>query len=220
MAFPRLSAKRDDIRLIHHGLVPAVTGGRGADLLPEPAITRHSVGGAGLVSLVGVKYTTARSAAEHAVSLACRDLGGHHRRSRTAAAPLPHAGIADVEGRLVETLRTLGSDLDRDVIDHLTGWYGTEASDIVRYAAANSRLDRIAPSSPVLAGEIAYAAEYADAVTLGDAVLRRTPLGAAGHPGQDALSRAAAVMGDTLGWPDSHRAAEVEKTSAFFFRNT
>lgn len=219
-AFPRLSAKRQDIRLLHYGLVPAVTRGRTADLLAEPAISRHEAEGVKLVSLVGVKYTTARWAAERAVTLACQMLGGHHRRSRTAAEPLPHAGIADVEGRLVETLRSLGVELDRDVIDHLTGWYGTEASDVVRYAADRNRLDRITPQSPVLTGEIAYAAERADALRLADAVLRRTPLGAAGHPGQDALEHAAEVMSQTLGWSHAERTEEVANTSEVFLRSS
>jgi glycerol-3-phosphate dehydrogenase len=209
-AFPRLSAKREDIRLVHHGLVPAVASGRGADLLPDPVITKHTIaGGSSVVSLVGVKYTTARWAAEHAVSLACRDLAGHHRRSRTASAPLPHAGIADVEGRLVETMRALGVDLDRDVMDHLTGWYGTEASDVVRHAADTGRLDRIASTTPVISGEISYAAAHADAVRLADVVMRRTPLGAAGHPGHDALDRAAAIMANAGRWSDEDRAQEV-----------
>ena len=216
-AFPRLSAQRQDIRLLQHGLVPAVAKGRGVDLLPDPAIARHTgTGGSHVVSLVGVKFTTARWAAERAVTLACRDHGGHHRRSRTAAAPLPHAGIADVEGRLVETLRAIGVELDRDVIDHLTGWYGTEASDVVRHAAARNRLDRIDPRSPVLAGEIAYAAEREDAIRLADAVLRRTALGAAGHPGGEALARAAAIMAETCGWPDARRAEELAATERVY----
>lgn len=212
VAFPRLAAKRQDIRLVHYGLVPAVTSGRTADLLPEPAITRHTVAGSSLISLVGVKYTTARWAAERAVDIAARDAGGHHRRSQTPSAALPHAGIADVEGRLVETMRGMGVDLDRDVIDHLTGWYGTEASDIVRHAAETGSLDRLAPSTPVIAGEISYAATHADAQRLSDAVMRRTPLCAAGHPGTEALTRAAAVMAKVVRWSDDQRADEVTAT--------
>jgi glycerol-3-phosphate dehydrogenase len=218
-AFPRLSAKREDIRLLHYGLVPAVARGSRVELLPDPVVERHSgAGGSRLISLVGVKYTTARRAAEDAVNAACREIGGHHRRSRTATTPLPHAGIADVEGRLVETLRALGVDLDREIIDHLTGWYGTEASDVVRHAVTCNRLERITDRSPVISGEISYAAEQADAVRLADAVLRRTPLGAAGHPGEDALARAAGVMAQSLRWSDARRAEEIETTSGVFFR--
>jgi glycerol-3-phosphate dehydrogenase len=195
--------------------VPAVATGRGADLLPEPAIAHHmGTGGCHIVSLVGAKFTTARWAAERAVNLASRDIGGHHRRSRTAATRLPHAGIADVEGWLVETMRAIGVELDRDVMDHLTGWYGTEASDVVRFGAARNRLDRLDPHSPVLADEIAYAAENADAVRLADAVLRRTALGGAGHPGNEALQRAAAIMAETCRWTEARREEELEATEA------
>jgi glycerol-3-phosphate dehydrogenase len=113
---------------------------------------------------------------------------------------LPHAGIADVEGRLVETMRSLDLSLDRDVLEHLTSWYGTEASDIVRHASARHQLDRLSETSPVLTGEVSYAAQNAQAKRLGDAVLRRTPLGSAGYPGQPALARAAAVMAGELNW--------------------
>jgi glycerol-3-phosphate dehydrogenase len=69
-------------------------------------------------------------------------------------------------------------------------------------------LDRLVPESPVLSGEIAYAVEHADAVHLSDAVLRRTLLGSAGHPGTAALQRAAAIMADELGWDTTRRQRE------------
>jgi glycerol-3-phosphate dehydrogenase len=207
-AFARFHATRADIRLVHHGLTPAVVVGSRATLLAEPQITRPATTN-GVISIVGVKYTTARAAAEHAVDAVCAEIGGHRRPSRTATSTLPHAGIADVEGRLVETLRDLGVELDRDVIDHLTGWYGTEASDVVRTAADANELERLSEGSPVLAGEISYAARFADAKRLSDAVLRRTPLGSAGHPGRPALERAADVMGKVHHWTAERRENEI-----------
>ena len=44
------------------------------------------------------------------------------------------------------------------------------------------------------------------ALTLADAVIRRTPLGALGYPGDDALERAAAIVGAELGWSEERRA--------------
>lgn len=214
--FPRLQASRKDVRLVHHGLAPAVLRGGKADLMPDPEVTRHTADGAGVISLVGVKFTTARSAAERAVSAACVELGGRFRRSRTAATPLPHADIADVEGRLIETLRGLGVDLDRHVIEHLTGWYGTEASDVVRYAVEMKALDRLTDDAAVLRGEVAYAVDHAQARRLADAVLRRTPLGSAGHPGRPALERAADVMAGKLGWSADRRASEIAAVEAVY----
>ena len=135
--FPKLAADRKDIRMLHHGLTPATARGGRADLMPEPQIVDHGrQGAAGLFSMIGVKYTTARETAERAVTEICRAIGRSATPCRTAATVLPHAGIADVEGRLIETLRELRLDLDRDVIEHLTSWYGTEATEIARFAAS------------------------------------------------------------------------------------
>jgi glycerol-3-phosphate dehydrogenase len=203
--FPQLKATRHDIRILHHGLVPAVIRGARAELLPDAAIATAP----GLVSVVGVKYTSARAVAERAVDTAARDLSRSRGRSRTSSTPLPHAGVADVEGRLVETTRDLGLSLDRDVVEHLTAWYGTEASDVVRHGAAARLIERVDRQHPILAAEIDYAALNAQAVHLTDTVLRRTPLGSAGHPGRPALERAAAIMAARLNWTEEQAAEEI-----------
>jgi glycerol-3-phosphate dehydrogenase len=71
---------------------------------------------------------------------------------------------------------------------------------MLSHAAARGEIDRLDPVSPVLAGEISYAVETADAIRLSDAVLRRTSLGSAGHPGRAALERAASIMARLRGW--------------------
>lgn len=216
-AFSRLKATRSDIRLVHHGLAPASVKGARADLLAEPLIIDHArTGRPGVVSLIGVKFTGARLAAERAVNVVAHQLGGGRRPCRTAVAVLPHADIADVEGRLVETLRGLGVELDRDVLEHLGSWYGTEASDVVRYAAESGQFDRVAADVPMLAAEIGYAVDRGQARRLADAVLRRTPLGSAGHPGRAALEAAAAVMAARTGWSPEERARQIQDVERLY----
>lgn len=194
-AFPSVQAIATDIRLVHHGLVPAVVRNGGATLLGEPLILRHASRGApGVLSLVGVKYTTARAAAARAVDAVFEELGRPRVRCRTADVALPHADIADAEGRLIETMRELSLDLDRDIVEHLVGWYGTEATEVLRFAVHRQWLDRIAEGSPVLAAEIAYASEHAQAVRVEDAIFRRTPLGATGTPPERIQSAAAGAF--------------------------
>jgi glycerol-3-phosphate dehydrogenase len=215
--FPALNAARASVRVVHHGLVPAVVRNGRADLLADPRVTayrRHGV--PGLVGVVGTKFTTARRTAEIAIDEVQRELGGKRSRSMTAARPLPHADIADVEGRLVETLREIGASVDADVLAHLESWYGTEAPAVVRYSAACQGLGRLSPEHVVLDGEIAYAVTEACAVKLDDAVRRRTPLGSAGDPGRAALERAADIMGATLGWSAERRGAEMKETLVNF----
>jgi glycerol-3-phosphate dehydrogenase len=217
-AFPRLQATRADVRLVHHGLTPALVHRRRADLLPEPQVLRHSMQGRpGVLSLVGVKYTTARRAAQEAIDIVVGELGKAARRPcRTGSVVLPHADIADAEGRLTEVARELGIGLDRNTLDHLAGWYGTEAPLVVRHAAAAAMLDPLGENTRVLAGEIAYAVDAAGAVRLSDAVLRRTSLGSAGHPGAHALHRSADIMGAKLGWSASRRADELAAVEAMY----
>lgn len=194
-AYPAWQLKSADVRLVQHGLTPAVVGARGVDLLPEALLLDHGgLGAAGLFSLIGVKLTTARAAAERAVDAVCRGRRQPCRPCATSTVALPYAGIADVEARLVETLRELGLELDADVMAHLMSWYATEAPAVVRFSAAHGLLGRLSAGHPVLAGEIAYAAAASDAVSLDDAVYRRTPLGSTGPPDAQTLEQAARAM--------------------------
>lgn len=207
-AFPALGATRADIRFVHHALVPAQATATGLDLLAEPQILEHQ-NAPGLVSLVGVKYTTARLAAERTVDGVARQLQTPAGRSRTAAKVLPHADVADSDGILQEAARGLRVTLDPDVQRHLAGWYGTEASAVLHCAHSNGAMARIAVDSPVIEGEAIYAVREAAAVRLGDVVFRRTPLGSAGDPGEEAIARCALVMARECGWSDARRAEEI-----------
>ena len=215
--FPTLAAEPKDIRMLHHGLTPAGMRKGRLDLLPDSQVLDHAAQGhPGVVSVVGVKFTTARETAARAVDTIVRTLGKPARTSRTDSTILPHAGIADAEGRLIETLRDLDVTLDRDVIEHLTSWYSTEATEVIRFAATNGDIDRVHPGSPVLAAELGYAVEHAQAHRLADAVLRRTSLGSAGHPGRAALERASELLGARLHWTEAQRAAEITAVESIY----
>lgn len=203
-AFPALRATSEDIRFVHCAMVPASMRGDKVDLLGEPQIITHS-SPAGIVSLVGVKYTTARLAAERAVNA----LGLKATTGRTRTALLPYADVADSDGLLQEALRGLRRTLDRDVMRHLAGWYGIEAARVVEESADGDGLERLSPETPVLCGEVRYAARYSAVARLADIVFRRTPLASAGHPGAAALNRAGAIAAAELEWSEQRLAEEL-----------
>ena len=95
--FPALGLKPDEITLVHRGIVPAVTANGRVSLLRHSRIIDHALDGntPELISIVGVKYTTARAVAERAVDLIVRKLGRPPVKCRTADAPLPGAGLDD-----------------------------------------------------------------------------------------------------------------------------
>jgi glycerol-3-phosphate dehydrogenase len=213
-AFPFLEARWKDIRIVHHGLTPAVVRNGRADLMPEPRLVTPAGVSAGALALVGVKFTTARHAAALAIDEVQRSLHVAVTRSRTAEQPLPYAGPGQSTERLPAGLSAAGGALDADVQRHLAGWYGAESADIIGYGGTAGLLRRLSPDLPVLAAEIGYAVRHAMAIRLSDAVLRRTPLASAGHPGRDALEQAAGVMARLLGWDDRQLQAEVAAVEA------
>jgi glycerol-3-phosphate dehydrogenase len=106
-AFPwaRLAGSR--VTLVHEGLVPGRSGAGGLAVRPRLVDHEATDGLPGLVSLQGVKYTTARAVAERAVDLVLRRLGRPPVRSRTARTPLPKARLleGDLETRTREAVR-------------------------------------------------------------------------------------------------------------------
>lgn len=193
-AFPKLKVSRADVRLVQEGLVPASLRGGRLDLLPDFDV-RQDASHPSCISIIGAKYTTARLAAERAVDRAARVLGQPARRCRTAVAELPHAGIADVEGQLIETARELGCDLALETQRHLGRWYGDAAAGVLRYAHASRwGLAPVAADTAVLAAEIAYAREHLMAMTVDDAIYRRTALGGTGRVPPETIAAAAAVF--------------------------
>ena len=68
----------------------------------------------------------------------------------------------------------------------------------------------------MLGAEIVHAVRREMATTLGDVVHRRTDLGTAGRPSDDALQAGAAIMGRELGWDGARTATEIAKVETFF----
>jgi len=92
-AFAWAGIGRADAALVHEGLVPGRGGASGLSTRPRLHDHEAEDGLPGLVSLQGVKYTTARAVAERAVDLVVRRLGRDAPACRTAVTPLPGARL-------------------------------------------------------------------------------------------------------------------------------
>ena len=221
-AFPALRLTPEDVTLVHRGLVPGVAHADGhVDYLSAAAVLDHSSEGpAHLITIVGTKYTTARAVAERAVTLATKKLQKRGRPPRTAAMVLPGAGMADHEALAIEMQRRLGFELPAVVLRHLVGRYAEAAADIVALAAVDENLALpLTPGLPSIGAEVVHAIRSESALRLSDVVMRRTTLGAAGHPGKEAITAAAALAARDLGWDEARRAKEVADVESYFAIN-
>lgn len=219
-ACPSLDLRRADVRQVYAGLLPRREGETDPNVAPlkRPLVIDHAASGgpAGLISAVGVKWTTARAVARRAVDAAAAQ-AGRVSRCVTARTPLDGGSLerrpADVERALAGIAPRLGAEVRR----RLAAIYAGRAERIAALAAAEPRLaSRLSPESPAIAAEIAHAAREEMACTLADAVLRRADLGTSGYPGDGLLRAAAEVMGAEFGWSDRRREQELAAVRARF----
>jgi glycerol-3-phosphate dehydrogenase len=217
-AFPALDLTPADITLVHRGVVPAVVRGDRVSLEGHEQIRDHATQGVeGLVSVAGTKFTTARAVAQRVTDMVLSKLEQKPVACRTASTPLPGGSLRDIGLAIADARREYDEGLPTDTIPHLIAAYGSRYRDVMEIAAARPDWrTRLAPDSPVIGAELVLAVRKEMAPTLADAVIRRTPLGALGHPGDAALARAAAIVGTELGWTDERRRQEMAAVDAFY----
>jgi len=218
-AFPSLDLTLADVALVHRGVVPAAVGSDGrVSLEGGEQIRDHAIDGLdGLISVAGTKYTTARATAERSVYRVLAKLQHASVPCRTAATPLPGGSVRDVAQEVAEARRDHGARLPSDTIPHLVAAYGSRYRDVLAIAADRSDWrSLLADDSPVIAAQLVWAVREEMAVTLCDAVVRRTPLGAVGFPGEIAAARAAAIVGAELGWTAERKRTEIDALRRFY----
>jgi glycerol-3-phosphate dehydrogenase len=204
----------DTVTLVHRGVVPAEPDRRGQPTLKKRAdVIDHARDGApGLITMIGVKYTTARATAERAVDLAQRTLHTRRRPCRTSSEVLPGASIADHEALAIETERRVDITLDPRTRERLVSLYGARAVGIIHLAAEEAALAQpLASQTAAIGAEVVHAVRHEAARRLDDVIMRRTGLGAARWPGDAVVARASDLLARELRWSDAERAAEVDR---------
>ena len=221
---PALKLTTDEVSFANCGLVPfgetatehELSFGKESRLI-DHRLT-HRIGG--LVSLVGIRFTTARADARRALELLLRQWPRRFRglASASAHAQLPGGDISNFDSFRAECAKSLAG-MPESTIEGLARNFGTEYRNVV----ARERLD--ASQAETLVGkstllcEVTYAVDHEMAVRLDDVVLRRTDLAAGEHPGHAALERTARAMAARLGWSGQRTSEEIERAEEILARH-
>ncbi|MFC1656955.1 FAD-dependent oxidoreductase [Candidatus Moduliflexota bacterium] len=215
-ACPAWALGRNDVTRVYHGLLPTVgidAASGSVQVEKKQRVRDHGRvdGTAGLVSVLGVKYTTARVAALRAVALAEGILG---RRSPGDDRPAPvwggeGGGVEELFGKVREADRP---PVDDEVLRRLLGAYGSAWTEVRSLIEEDPALGgRVVPSAPVIGAEIVHALREEMAFGLDDLILRRTGLGSAGHPGLPLLERCADIAARELRWDGAERGRQIAR---------
>lgn len=211
-AYPAVHLTRNEVTFVHRGLLPMQGGEQRVRLLNRTRITDHREQGViGLLSVEGVTFTSARSAAEAVINQAFGQWGKQPPRSISAATPLDGGQIEDFDTYLSREIAANRGWLDETEIRNLVLNYGCTYRKVLDY------LDSDQPTAKdLLKAKIRYSIHKEMAVKLSDVVFRRTELGTASPPDAETLYFCAAVMAETLRWPQSRKAQEIREVESAF----
>jgi len=221
-AYPTAGLSRKDVTFFYGGLLPAddineVTGD--VKLLKSYKIIDHKSdsGIDGLLTVVGVKYTTARDVAEKTIDYALEKLGKAGKPSLSAHKKIHGGDFDHFDEYLNQEKSKAHGGLSEDTIEHLVRNYGSAYGQVLNYVESDRELGQpVTAHSPVLKAEVVHAIREEMALTLKDIVRVRTELGTAEFPGKPALRECARLAADALGWGDARIESEVETTARMF----
>jgi glycerol-3-phosphate dehydrogenase len=208
--YPAAKLRREDVRHVLWGIVPADAANSAAPL-KHYQLLDHSKDSdlTNLVSVVGVKYTTARDVAEKAIDLIFTKLDKSKAPCKTHEVPLWGGDIEYLNEFKQKAIEAESQRFDMDVMHHLIHTYGTNYPSVLALIEEDSSWAQTIPGSNILKAEIIYAVREEMAQKLVDVIMRRTDLGSLEYPDADALKTCAALMASELGWDESRIQDEI-----------
>lgn len=215
MIYPGAALKRESVIHSHAGLLPAhkpenSMRNSAPRLLKNPKLIDHETleGLAGLVTIEGVKYTTAPAIALQAEKLL--------RSKSIITAP---AQRNSVDNSAADYLADNDDHLLFRRFPHLPksyGRYSTAILDIVNKEPEAAK--PISQQVPLLKAEVRYSIREEMAVKLSDIVLRRTNYGSSGCPARQELEQLAALMAEELDWSETRQGLEIDELQSYYQR--
>ena len=209
--FPEAQLTESDVVSVWAGIRPlAAHGATGA---PSNASREHSIveSTPGLVRVTGGKLTTYRAMAEQVVDVVEKLLGSAPSPCRTAKLPLAGGDMRDVHEEIAHAVGAIGEEA---VAHRLVTAYGSAWHGVWSLTGADPALSSLVePGLPYMLAELLHAITHEQAATLGDLLIRRTPIAFETRDhGRAAARRIAPAVGRWLRW----RSVEVAEAIAEF----
>jgi glycerol-3-phosphate dehydrogenase len=219
-AYPAADLKEEDVSHVHAGLLPA------ADLDPRSGsvdLVRHHYihdhqpdGAAGLLSVVGVKYTTARQVAQEVIDRVFHTWGKQGPASVSASKSLQGGEIRRFDEFVQELIKEQPCGLSESCLQSLARNYGSDLPAVLAEIDPAWKSQGKDEALALARAEVRHAVKEEMAFTLEDVLLRRTELGTAAKPAAETISAAAAEMAVLFGWDEQKTHSEIEEVNEIY----
>jgi glycerol-3-phosphate dehydrogenase len=220
-SYPSARLKREEVSLVHSGLLPCSgvdqkTGD--VQLLRHYQIRDHRQEGVeGLMSLVGVKYTTARAVAAKAVDRVFEVWGYKPPKAMSAHTQLHDGQIEQFHAFMQAAIEKRPPGLEEEVVRRLVYNHGSAYPRVLQYLKQLAAACDMPPDPhAVLKAEVLHAIREEMAQKLSDVVFRRTDLGTADYPGDEALKTCTDLMRAEFNWSPSRTEQEWQDVQNVF----
>ena len=212
--YPALQLKPSEVCFANCGLVPFGETATETELSfgKKSRITDHRETGVhGLVSLAGIRYTTARVDGAEALEQLLQQFEPSYRQidaSLSTRMALPGGEIENFSDFERHAQRHSTRFIPASTLRSLLRNHGTRYTQVLRCENGETA---IVPQSDTLVAEVRYAVEEEMAVRLDDVVMRRTDLAAGRHPGAAAIEFVAEQMSQLLAWSTQRTSEEIKR---------
>ena len=208
-AMPSAHITRRDVRYVHAGLTPAELDENAGTTRSahRPAMMDHGTRNLrGLITAIGIKYTTAPVVAEQVVALACAALARPFDASRTRMNSRLQQN-SSMQPSIAAQSQLLPDD-DDVTWAHLS--YGAAIESVLGILPAAG----LSPSQHIFRCRVLYGIRHEMALRLRDGVFRCTDFVERGCLSEDELVWCAETFRRELGWEDGRTAEELRMTRA------
>jgi glycerol-3-phosphate dehydrogenase len=216
-SYPALRLRREDVIYANCGLVPFGDGRTATGELSFGKESRYmdhrTEGISGLVTVIGIRYTTARADSARALDLLLEQWPSRPGPAPTERTPLVGGNIDNFPELQAQARREVPAEVASRTLEAWLRNHGTHYRALWALTRSPEEAVRVAGSDTAMA-EVTYAVHEEMAVHLADVVLRRTNLGSGSHPGALALDQAAQRMQTLLNWTHARRQQEIGLTES------
>ncbi len=215
-AFPAAGLRREDVYQAHRGFLPMLPPDADlttVKLVREGQVIDHLAESdlSGLITAMGVKYTTARYLAQKTVDAVFAQLKRPSPTCQTRTQQLVGGQILHFDTFEMAAMERWPIEMPPYQLRRLIRNYGTTHRQLLPYLLENEAWKQPMGEETAVTGmEIIHAVRAEMVQKLSDVVLRRTEMGSAEQPSDGTLLATARLMATELGWDSKRIDREIE----------